>query len=89
MRKVLPLFYQMTGDDRYELAGDPTPARCRCERTHSCSVSQGGRWVCQEFACTFARISESGSYVRFFIEMIAMYLIAAAMAFYLITAAYV
>ena len=33
-------------------------------------------------------ISENGSYVRFFIEMIAMYLIAAAMAFCLITAAY-
>jgi hypothetical protein len=37
----------------------------------------------------FREISETGSYARFFIEMIAMYLIAVAMAFCLITAAYV
>jgi hypothetical protein len=34
-------------------------------------------------------ISESGSYTRFFVQMIAMYLIATAFAFCLITAAYV
>ena len=33
-------------------------------------------------------ISETGSYARFFIEMIAMYLVATALAFCLITAAY-
>jgi len=37
----------------------------------------------------FREISENGSYARFFVEMIAMYLIAAAMAFCLIAAAYV
>jgi hypothetical protein len=37
----------------------------------------------------FREISENGSYVRFFFEMIVMYLIAATMAFCLITAAYV
>jgi hypothetical protein len=34
-------------------------------------------------------ISESGSYARFFVQMIAMYLVATALAFCLITAAYV
>jgi len=34
-------------------------------------------------------ISESGSYARFFIQMIGMYLIATAFAFCLITAVYV
>jgi len=34
-------------------------------------------------------ISESGSYARFFVQMIAMYLIVTALAFCLITAAYV
>jgi hypothetical protein len=34
-------------------------------------------------------VSESGSYVRFFVQMIAMYLVATALAFCLITAAYV
>jgi hypothetical protein len=34
-------------------------------------------------------VSESGSYARFFVQMIAMYLIAMALAFCLITAAYV
>jgi len=37
----------------------------------------------------FREISENGSYAQFFVEMIAMYLVAAAMAFCLITAAYV
>jgi hypothetical protein len=37
----------------------------------------------------FREISESGSYARFFLQMIAMYLIATALAFCLITAAYV
>jgi hypothetical protein len=37
----------------------------------------------------FREISENGSYARFFIEMVAMYLIATALAFCLITAAYV
>jgi hypothetical protein len=36
----------------------------------------------------FREISESGSYARFFLQMIAMYLITA-LAFYLITGAYV
>ena len=34
-------------------------------------------------------IYETGSYARFFVQMIAMYLIATALAFCLITAAYV
>jgi hypothetical protein len=37
----------------------------------------------------FRDISETGSYTRFFVQMIAMYLIATALAFCLITAAYV
>jgi hypothetical protein len=37
----------------------------------------------------FREISESGSYARFFLQMIAMYLIATALAFCLITAVYV
>jgi hypothetical protein len=37
----------------------------------------------------FREVSESGSYARFFVQMIAMYLIATALAFCLITAAYV
>ena len=36
----------------------------------------------------FREISENGSYARFFVAMIAMYLIAAVLAFCLITAAY-
>jgi hypothetical protein len=37
----------------------------------------------------FRDISETGSYARFFVQMIAMYLIAMALGFCLITAAYV
>jgi hypothetical protein len=37
----------------------------------------------------FRDISETGSYARFFVQMIAMYLIAMALGFWLITAAYV
>jgi hypothetical protein len=37
----------------------------------------------------FREISETGSYARFFLQMIAMHLIATALAFCLITAAYV
>jgi hypothetical protein len=37
----------------------------------------------------FREISEAGSYARFFVQMIAMYLIATALAFCLITAVYV
>jgi hypothetical protein len=36
----------------------------------------------------FRQISESGSYARFFVELIAMYLIASVFAFCLIAAAY-
>jgi hypothetical protein len=36
----------------------------------------------------FRQVSETGSYARFFVEMIAMYLVAAALAFCLIAAAY-
>lgn len=34
------------------------------------------------------QVSETGSYARFFVEMIAMYLVAAALAFCLIAVAY-
>jgi hypothetical protein len=37
----------------------------------------------------FREISETGSHARFFVRMIAMYLIATALAFCLITAAYI
>ena len=36
----------------------------------------------------FGEMFESGSYARFFVQMVAMYLIATALAFCLITAAY-
>jgi hypothetical protein len=37
----------------------------------------------------FREISETGSYARFFVQMIAAYLVAMALAFFVITAAYV
>jgi hypothetical protein len=43
----------------------------------------------EELGMHFREISETGSYARFFVQMIAMYLIATALAFCLITAAYV